>query len=138
MHKNIVRQVILRVFSLLVIFGGLMRLVASRSTFQSFLIGELWTSHPYFVYVYRLLGAFVLLIGITLFIIAQDPEKYALILRTWGVSFFMIGVLMFFAGYFVRLSLVHYLPDFAFCFIVGFVCMVVGKRRSRYSKKGQD
>ena len=136
MHKNIVRRAILRFFSLLVIFGGLMRLVANRSTFQSFLIGELWTSHPYFVYIYRMLGAFVLLIGVTLFIIASDLEKYALVLRTWGVSFFVIGVLMFFAGYFMRLSLVHYLPDFAFCFIVGFVCMVVGRSRGQDSKKG--
>lgn len=136
MRSNIVRRAILRFFSLLVIFGGLVRLVANRSTFQSFLIGELWTSHPYFIYIYRLLGAFVLLIGVTLFIIASDPEKYALVLRTWGISFFVIGVLMLFAGYFVRLSLVHYLPDFAFCFIVGFVCMVVGKRRSEGSKKG--
>ena len=136
MRSNIVRRAILRFFSLLVIFGGLVRLVANRITFQSFLIGELWTSHPYFVYIYRLLGAFVLLIGVTLFIIASDPEKYALVLRTWGTSFFVIGVLILFAGYFVRLSLVHYLPDFAFCFIVGFVCLVVGKRRSGYSKKG--
>lgn len=136
MRSDIVRRAILRFFSLLVIFGGLVRLIANRSTFQSFLIGELWTSHPYFIYIYRLLGAFVLLIGVTLFIIASDPEKYALVLRTWGISFFVIGVLMLFAGYFVRLSLVHYLPDFAFCFIVGFVCMVVGKRRSEGSKKG--
>ena len=106
-----------------------MRLVANESTFQSFLIGDLWASHPYFLYIYRILGAFVLLIGITLFIIARDPEKYSLILKTWGVSFFLIGVLMFFAGYFIRLSLVHYLPDLAFCFIVGFVCLVAGKRR---------
>ncbi|KPK62225.1 hypothetical protein AMJ83_11430 [candidate division WOR_3 bacterium SM23_42] len=136
MRSNIVRRAILRFFSLLVIFGGLVRLVANRSTFQSFLIGELWTSHPYFIYIYRLLGALVLLIGVTLFIIASDPQKYALVLRTWGISFFVIGVLMLFAGYFVRLSLVHYLPDFAFCFIIGFVCMVVGKGRSEGSKKG--
>jgi hypothetical protein len=109
-------------------FGGLMRLVANRITFQSFLIEELWVTHPYFIYIYRILGAFVVLVGVTLFIIASDPDRYAVILRAWGIGFLVICIIMFSAGWLVRLSIIHYLPDFSFCFVVGLFCIWLSKR----------
>lgn len=105
-----------------------MRLVANRITFQSFLIEELWVTHPYFIYIYRILGAFVVLVGVTLFIIASDPDRYAVILRAWGIGFLVICIIMFSAGWLVRLSIIHYLPDFSFCFVVGSICIWLSKR----------
>ena len=128
MHRKTTKQIALYVISVLVMFGGLMRLVANRITFLSFLIEELWVSHPYFVYIYRVLGAFVLLVGVTLFIIASDPERYALILRAWGIGFLVICIIMFSAGWLVRLSFIHYSPDFSFCFVVGILCILLSKQ----------
>ncbi|MCK4941876.1 hypothetical protein KAS45_07240 [candidate division WOR-3 bacterium] len=105
-----------------------MRLVANRITFQSFLIEELWVTHPYFIYVYRILGAFVVLVGVTLFIMARDPDRYAVIMRAWGIGFLVICIIMFSAGWLVRLSIIHYLPDFSFCFVVGLFCIWLSKR----------
>lgn len=127
MHRKTTEQIALYVISVLVMFGGLTRLVANRITFQSFLIEELWVSHAYFVYIYRILGAFVVLVGVTLFIIASDPDRYRMILRAWGIGFLVICVIMFSAGWLVRLSIIHYLPDFSFCFVVGLLCILLSK-----------
>jgi hypothetical protein len=113
------------------IFGGLVRLVANQQTFQSFMIGELWVSHPYFVYVYRVLGAFVILVGITLFLISQDPARYARILRLWGFCFLLVGCVMVVAGYLLRLSILHYAVDCIFTFILAALCLSLGTRTFR-------
>jgi hypothetical protein len=129
MHRKTTKQIALYVISVLVMFGGLMRLVANRITFQSFLIEQLWVNQPYFIYVYRVLGAFVLLAGVTLFIMASDPDRYRVILKAWGIGFLVICIIMFSAGWFVHLSIIHYLPDFSFCFIVGILCVLLGKQQ---------
>ena len=105
-----------------------MRLVANRITFQSFLIEELWVSHPYFIYIYRVLGAFVLLAGVTLFIMASDPDRYSVIMKAWGIGFLVICIIMFSAGWLAHLSFMHYLPDFSFCFVVGLLCILLSRQ----------
>lgn len=113
-----VKPLILKIISVLLIFGGAVRLIANRATFQSFLIEQLWSSHPYSIYIYRVLGAFVVFTGISLFTAAQNPKRYAHLLKIWSLGFVFIGIVMLLAGILLRLSLAHYAPDFAFCFII--------------------
>ena len=118
----------LRIISVLFVFGGAVRLIASRAMFQSFLIGQLWSSHPYSIYIYRVLGAFVVFTGISLFIAAQNPKHYAMLLRIWSLGFVFVGIVMLLAGIFLRLSLMHYAPDFVFCFIIAVTTYGVAKQ----------
>lgn len=128
MFKVSTKKIIFRILSILFIFGGAARLFANRQVFRSFLIEELWSPHIYFVYIYRVLGAFVLFVGFTLFIISKDPSHYAKIIKTWSLGFLLIGMVMLFAGYFLRLSLIYYTPDFIFCFILATIFFVIAKR----------
>ena len=128
MHKKTVHQVLLKVFSVFVVIGGLVRLVANQQTFQSFMIGELWVSHPYFVYIYRVLGAFVIFAGVTIFMISQDPARYAKILRVWGFCLLLIGAVMGVAGYVLGMSLLHYVIDSLFIFIIAVLCFSLGSQ----------
>ena len=128
MHKKLAQQAILQVFSVLIVLGGLVRLIANRQTFQSFTIEELWVAHPYFVYVYRVLGAFVVLVGVTTFVISRDLVRYAGILRVWGFCFLLVSCVMLLAGYFMRLSLLHYAIDLLFTFIIAVLCLSLGTR----------
>jgi hypothetical protein len=130
MHKR-VTQVLLKVFSLFMIFGGLVRLVANEQTFQSFMIGELWTFHPYFIYIYRVLGAFVIFTGVTIFMISQDPLRYAGILRVCGLCFLLISCVMGVAGYVLGMSLLHYAIDSFFVFIIALICFSLGTKPGR-------
>lgn len=115
------KSLILKVIAVLFILGGAVRLIANRATFQSFLIGQLWSSHPYAIYIYRVLGAFVIFVGTSLFIAAQNPKQYAVLLKIWSFGFAFVGVVMLLAGMLLRLSVMHYAPDFVFCFIIAIV-----------------
>ena len=128
MHKRAEQQVLLKIFSVFVVLGGLVRLVANQETFRSFMIGELWVSHPYFVYVYRVLGAFVILAGVTMFVMSQDPVRYARILRVWGFCFLLVSCVMIVAGFLLSLSLLHFAIDAVFALIVALLCLSSGTR----------
>ncbi|KPK72281.1 hypothetical protein AMJ87_05220 [candidate division WOR_3 bacterium SM23_60] len=127
MHKNAALQIILKVVSVLITVGGAVRLVANKQTFQSFLIGELWVDHSYFVYIYRVLGAFSVFVGITVFCVAQDPAQYSRLFKVWGLCFLFIAIVMFLAGYFLHMSFVHYGFDFAFCVLIALVCFSLSR-----------
>jgi len=124
---NAAQRIILKVVSVLITLGGVVRLVAGRQTFQSFLIGELWVGHSYFVYVYRVLGAFVVFTGITMFCIAQNPSQYSSLLKVWGFCFLFVAMVMFLAGYFLHMSFIHYAFDFAFCVLIALLCFSFGR-----------
>ena len=130
MHKKVAHQVLLKVISVLIVFGGLVRLVANRQTFQSFMIEELWVPHPYFIYVYRILGAFTVFTGITMFVTSHDPIRYVRVLRVWGFCFLFISIVMFIAGYSLHMSFLHYAFDFIFCFLIALVCFSFGTQRT--------
>lgn len=129
MIKQRALQIGLKLISVLLILGGLVRLMATRPIFQSFMIDELWVSHPYFLYIYRVLGAFVVFTGVTMFVMSQEPARYVRLLRLWGICFLFIGIVMFIAGNMLHMSLLHYAFDFIFCFIVSGVCFLSGKQR---------
>jgi uncharacterized membrane protein len=130
MPRNTVQQVLLKVSSIFVMIGGLVRLLANQQTFQSFAIGELWAFHPYFTYVYKILGAFVVYAGITMFIIARDPVRYTTILKAWGFCFLFVSMVMLVAGYTLHMSFAHYGVDVIFCLFISVVCFSLGYRRA--------
>jgi hypothetical protein len=129
MHRKAAQQVLLKVFSMFMIFGGLVRLVANQQTFQSFTIGELWVSHPYFIYIYRVLGVFVIFTGVTIFMMSQDPVRHAGILRVVGFCFLLISCVMGVAGYVLDMSLLHYVIDAIFALIIAALCLSLGSQR---------
>ncbi|MGB7054626.1 MAG: hypothetical protein WBE28_04825 [bacterium] len=130
MHKKVAQQVLLKVFSVLIVLGGLVRLVANRQTFHSFMIEELWVSHPYYIYIYRILGAFVVFTGITMFVISLDPVTYRRILGVWGYCFLFISIVMLIAGHSLHMSFIYYAFDFIFCFFIAVVCFSLAKHRA--------
>ncbi|KPK70438.1 hypothetical protein AMJ87_08785 [candidate division WOR_3 bacterium SM23_60] len=128
METATTKSLMLKVISVLFICGGAIRLIANRATFQSFLIGQLWSSHPYSIYIYRVLGAFVVFVGISLFIAAGEPRRYAILLRAWSIGFTFIGIVMLVAGALLRLAIVHYAPDIVFCFVIAIALYVAQKQ----------
>ncbi len=107
---------ILKVFSILMMIGGLVRLIAGSSAFDTMGMNALWTDHDYFIYIYRVLGAFVVFAGLVIYVAATNVQKYRPLLTLVKWAFVFIGIVMLISGITTGLPLVFYVFDFVFCF----------------------
>jgi hypothetical protein len=112
---------LLRVLGALFILGGLVRILANQALFETMLMGHLWSDHPYFLYVYKVLGAFVILTGLIIYGISFRPEAQKNILSALIYGLILIGLIMAITGYMAGLSPFFYVLDFIFCFILAFI-----------------
>ena len=119
------KKIILQTLSILFILGGIIRLLATKSLFRLFFIDMLWVDHSYFVYIYRVLGSFVILTGLIIFTISRNIEKYSELLFILTIGFIIIGFVMMITGILTNLPLVFYFPDFVFCFIIAWYLNVI-------------
>lgn len=126
----IFRKLVLRIIAITFLVGGITRLFANDALFEVFSIGGLWMRQPYSIYVYRVLGGFVILAAITLLIIAGNPAKYRAVLKGFGLGFLIIGIVMTISGLSLDLAPQHYLPDPIYCFIVTAVFFAFSRDRS--------
>jgi hypothetical protein len=79
---------------------------------------ELWTDHFYFVYIYRVLGAFVILSGLIFFTISKNMRLYSNLFPVLASGLAIIGLVMIISGILLELPPMFYVPDFMFCFII--------------------
>ena len=111
-------QRVLQVLAILFIFGGIVRLLAGEFLFSLVGIQALWSDRPYFIYIYKVLGAFVVMTGFLLFSVSKNIILYRSLLRTLAGGFSFIGLTMLVSGFYVSLPLVYYIMDFLFCFLI--------------------
>lgn len=116
-----VKILLLRIIAATLLLGGFIRVFAGRALFEAFGIGPLWMDAPYSMYIYRVLGAFVILSGIPLLVVSSDPKKYGSILTAYAAGFTLIGLVMLIAGFTLGLSYRYFLPDPIYCFLVAVV-----------------
>ena len=126
---------VLKIVSLLIIFGGIVRLFANETVFIIFGMDALWTDHDYFFYIYKVLGAFVILTGLVIYSISRDINKNLNILNTIKLGLFIIGATMAISGFIVKLPLIFYLPDFLFCFLITILFQIISNKVKKTSKK---
>jgi len=121
----------LRILGALFIVGGVVRLLANRSMFAIFRMENLWLDEPYFIYIYKVLGGFVVTTGLLLFVVssvrAVRAVKYGMVLT---------GSVMFVTGWWSGLPPVYYLIDGVFCCMVALVMHKVQGRLS--AQQGHD
>ena len=77
----------------------------------------------------RVFGAFVVVTGTTMFIVAQDPPRYSKLLRVWGFCFLFVAVVTFLGGFPSNMSFIHYTFDFIFYALIAMVCFSFGRQR---------
>ncbi len=110
-----------RILACLFVMGGIVRVFATRKLFVAFGIGGLWSDHAYFIYIYKVLGAFVILTGLVLWSLAGEGGggRKGTRVMTWGMV--IVGLVMLGAGLSVGLPPPFYLIDAAFAWIVALV-----------------
>lgn len=116
---------ILLIISIAFLIGGIVRLLANESVFRIFRMEHLWSGEPFFIYIYKLLGVFVIWVGIILFICSRDIVRYKSI-----IIGSMIGLALFFlvsllTGLATGLGLQFFLVDSIFALFLIFVFYIV-------------
>ena len=122
------RKVILKIFGVLMILGGLVRLFAGEQLFALAGISALWSDHPYFLYIYKVLGGFVILSGATILIISVDIARFLPLIKAWGFLFIVVGAVMTWSGASLGLLLPWYLPDILFSFLTATILLLSAYR----------
>jgi hypothetical protein len=111
---------LLRILGALLILGGLVRIFASKALFEKMWMGELWDDHAYFLYIYKVLGAFVVLVGMIIYVISFRLNEQKNLLSALSYGFILIGLVMALTGFMAGLPLLFYILDFIFCFLLAF------------------
>jgi hypothetical protein len=112
---------LLRIVAVTLLVGGAIRVVAGRAWFEALGIGAIRPESLYSMYVYRVLGGFVILSAFPLIIIARAPERYRSLLLAYAGGFGAIGLIMIAAGLTIGLPYRYYFPDPVYCLAVAAV-----------------
>ncbi len=117
-----------RILACLFILGGIVRVVATRRVFAAFGIGSLWIDQVYFVYVYKVLGGFVILTGLVLWSLAGEggEGRKSARMMTWGMV--VVGLVMLGTGLSTGLAPRLFLLDVAFVWLVALVLFARSRR----------
>ena len=83
-----------------------------------FAMEQLWLDHPFFIYIYKLLGVFVLWIGIIFFLCAKDLAKHRSIIRGSLIGLFLFFIVSLLTGILTGLALQFFLVDSIFAFFL--------------------
>ncbi len=108
----------MRILGYLFLFGGVVRLFADENLFELFYMQDAWTDHPYFIYIYRVLGAFVILTGLLIIRISRDPAMHREIMYMLMWGFLVIGGVMLVTGILADLPIYLFALDALFVFIL--------------------
>lgn len=118
---------ILVIISIAFLIGGIVRLFANVNTFGLFRMEHLWSGEPFFVYIYKLLGVFVIWVGMILLICSRDIVRYrgVIIASMLGLALFFVVSLS--TGFFTGLGVQFFLVDSIFALFLIFVLFVLQK-----------
>lgn len=104
-----------------------MRLLANESIFRVFEMEKLWSGEPFFIYVYRLLGVFVIWTGIILYICSRDVVKYRSIIIGSILALALFFVVSLLTGFAVGLEFRFFLVDSIFSLFLIILFYIIQK-----------
>jgi hypothetical protein len=122
-----VKRRILLIISLAFLLGGIGRMVANESIFGFFQMAHLWSSDPFVIYNYKLLGVFVFWMGVILFVCSKDLIRYKGIIRASILGLLLFFVVSFLTGLSVGIALKFFLVDSIFSLILVVLLFVIQK-----------
>ena len=127
--KNLKSEILLLI-SIAFIIGGAVRILANEDVFRLFRMEHLWSNEPFFVYIYKLLGVFVLWMGILHFISSRDVKRYkGMVLGSMmGLSLFFVVSLV--TGFTAGLELLYFIVDSVFSLFLVVVLYLIYRNAS--------
>ena len=122
-----IRRRILLIISLCFFIGGIGRLVANEDVFRIFGMEHLWSGEPFFIYIYKLLGVFVIWVGIILFVCSKDLIRYKGVIRASILGLLLFFVVSLLTGFLTGLGLKFFLVDSIFSLILIVLFYIIQK-----------
>ena len=122
-----IKRRILLIISLAFLVGGIGRLVANEGVFRIFRMEHLWSGEPFFIYIYKLLGVFVIWMGIVLFVCSKDVVKYRSIIRGSILALLLFFVVSLLTGFITGLGLKFFLVDSIFSLLLVVLFYIIQK-----------
>jgi hypothetical protein len=122
------RSITLLVISIIFFIGGIGRLLANECWFKFFRMEHLWSGEPFFIYLWKLLGVFVIWIGIFLFVASKDVVKYKEIIKGSILGLALFFVVSLLAGFITGLGLQHFLVDSIFSLFLIIILFMIQKK----------
>ncbi len=117
----------LLIISLILMIGGIGRLVANEAIFRAFHMGQLWLSQPFAWYNYKLLGVLVLWLGIILFVCSRDVIRYRGVIRASILGLLLFLVVSLVTGFAAGLEIRYFLVDSIFSLILIVLFLIIQK-----------
>jgi hypothetical protein len=121
---------LLLLISLAFIIGGVVRIVANEDIFRFFRMEHLWSNEPFFVYIYKLLGVFVLWMGILLFIASKNVSRYRGVVLGSVIGLGLFFVVSLLTGFSVGLGLLYFMVDSVFSLFLVMVLYLIYRNAS--------
>lgn len=121
------KKKLLLIISLLFMLGGIVRLFANEGTFGIFQMAHLWSGDPFFVYVYKVLGVFVVWMGILLFVASKDVVRYRGIIRGSILGLLLFFIVSLWTGLATGLGLRYFLVDAVFALFLAVLFYMIQK-----------
>jgi hypothetical protein len=121
------KRTILLIISLIFLVGGIGRLVANEGVFRVFQMAHLWSGEPFVVYNYKLLGVFVIWVGIVLCVCSRDLVRYRGIIRGSILGLLLFFVVSLLTGLSLGLGLKFFLVDSIFSLFLAAIFYVLQK-----------
>ncbi len=122
-----IKRRILLIISLCFFIGGIGRLVANEGVFRIFRMEHLWSGEPFFIYIYKLLGVFVIWVGIILFVCSKDLIRYKGVIRASILGLLLFFVVSLLTGFITGLGLKFFLVDSIFSLILIVLFYIIQK-----------
>lgn len=91
-----------------------MRILANEDIFRFFQMEHLWSNEPFFIYIYKLLGVFVLWMGILLFIASKNVSRYRGVVLGSVIGLGLFFVVSLVTGFSAGLRLLYFIVDSIF------------------------
>ena len=120
------KEIILKSVAYLFILGGLVRVFATQSTFNTLRVGYFWVEDDYFKFTNRIMGGLIILTGLLFLGIARDLVRFKFVLGSFSLGLFFLSIIIGLSGYMLNIpSDYSYIADVALFGITGLFCLYI-------------
>tara|TARA_Y100001933_G_C18930301_1_gene535048 strand:+ start:460 stop:837 length:378 start_codon:yes stop_codon:yes gene_type:complete len=120
-----IKEIILRGFAIMLIAGGILRVLATQTVFYKMRVGYFWIEDDYYKFVNKILGAFLILCGFLFWGVARDIVRFRFVMGSFGWGIFIFGAVIAVSGYLMGLQIWSWAPDAILMTVTALFCAYI-------------
>lgn len=120
-----VKEIVLKTFAYLLLVGGIIRIFATKSTYDTLRVGYFWVEDDYFKFINRIMGGLILLSAFLFFSVARDMVRFKYVLGAYSLGLLVMVVIIAFSGFMLNFPFYSYIADVIFFGAIGLFCLYI-------------